>query len=471
MSEPHDLPSGSAPLAPDAAAQALDRMPEGVCSLAADGTVLYANAAALHLAQRTRAQIVGRSVWEAFPYLRASALGEHFARAVASGQVVEFEDFAPSVGRWLWRRLYPRDDGVTVIMGERALPGLTEEEGAELRRSLVQSQITEARYRDLLDSMTEGVVETTPAGAFVAVNHSYAAMLGYSSPEDLIARVGNVAELYVSPAQRDGAVASVAAGASGPIDVQMRRRTGGTVWIRARATPKHAATGELVSIQAVVRDITEQREADRFLQEHEDRIAERERALLAEAVHDNPLQLVAAAILRLDSLQAQLPETAQPAVDQITGLLEQAVDGLRHVILSASPPDMSSGLGAALRVLAEDVFTGTTTQVDVTGPLHVQLPVETKEQAYRILREALINVRKHAAASNVLITLLESSGRVAVAVTDDGIGGATATSDPGHLGMTTMRARATAVGGTLTISSAPGQGTTVELDLPRNQAS
>lgn len=222
-----------------------------------------------------------------------------------------------------------------------------------------------------------------------------------------------------------------------------------------------------MGIESVVEDITEQREADRISRKHKDRIMERERARLAEAVHDDPLQRVVAAILRLDSLQPQLPESALVPVAQVAGLLEQAVEGLRRLIVTVSLSDLSGGLGAALRVLAEGIFIGTTTQVDVGGQLYVPLRVDTKWQAYRVLREALINARKHASAHNVRISLQESPRWVELSVADDGIGGASSTSDPGHLGMATMNTRAASMKGTLTLTSTPGHGTTVELRLPR----
>ena len=85
---------------------------------------------------------------------------------------------------------------------------------------------------------------------------------------------------------------------------------------------------------------------------------------------------------------------------------------------------------------------------------------------FRIAQEALANVREHAGASAVTVTLLERDGGHAVRIADDGCGFATALEPPGY-GFASMRARVRLGGGSLRVESAPGAGTTVEAWLPR----
>ena len=167
------------------------------------------------------------------------------------------------------------------------------------------------------------------------------------------------------------------------------------------------------------RDVTARRDAEaevaRRTVEQQDLLDElasteaRERVMLAEAVHDDPLQLVVAALLRIDDLQLriQLPPADGTALDQITTLLEQAVDRLRKLIVAMTPLDVTDGLGVALLGLASGIFVGTPTSVAVTGPTHVQLSVQATTAAYRIMREALVNARKHACASQVVLAVRE----------------------------------------------------------------
>ncbi len=139
---------------------------------------------------------------------------------------------------------------------------------------------------------------------------------------------------------------------------------------------------------------------------------------------------------------------------------------LRTLIIALTPPDLTEGLGVALRNLAEGIFIGTPTQVTVLGPAHVHLTPQTKGNAYRILREAMVNARKHARARRVVLDLQEHDNAVIARLTDDGDGAKSLHAGPGHLGMATMHARTHTEGGRLDITSTPGHGTTVTLTLP-----
>ncbi|MBM6402534.1 PAS domain-containing sensor histidine kinase [Phycicoccus sonneratiae] len=449
-----------------AAAQALERMSGGVFSLSRDGTVLYVNEAILALARMEWDDLVGRSVHDLAAQSRDLDFLHVLDRALASGEVEEFESFAPRVGRWLRRRLYPTDDGVTVLVDE-GRPSAGPDVPDSLRDALERAEAAEVRYRDLLDSMAEGWKETSPSGDLLVVNDSLAHLLGYDDAADLLAHVSSANDLYVDPEDRLRGLASETGGRPRMIEAQMRRRDGGTVWVRAVLTPRLSVTGEIQSYRGFVEDVTERRDAERRRREAEEHIESRERSLLAEVVHDEPLQLVVAAMLRLEVLEPRLaPDLSEP-VDQVVSLLEQSVERLRNLVAALSPPDLSDGLAPGLRTLADGIFMGTPTTVEVVDALGVPLAAETQARAYRILREALVNARRHARAAQVVVDLEERDGDVVLSVADDGVGGAVPNPDPGHLGMTSMATRAEDLGGRLRIESPPGGGTTVSLVLSR----
>jgi PAS domain S-box-containing protein len=195
-------------------------------------------------------------------------------------------------------------------------------------------------------------------------------------------------------------------------------------------------------------------------------VEERERTLLAEAIHDGPLQLVLGVKMRIDTISRRGQALTNEEAQRLSGNLETAMQQLRTLIVALTPPDLSAGLGMALRNLADGIFIGTPTQVTVLGPAHVHLTPQTKGNAYRILREAMVNARKHARARRVVLDLQEHDNTVTARVTDDGDGTENFNAGPGHLGMATMRARTHTEGGVLDISSTPGAGTTVTLTLP-----
>ena len=199
-------------------------------------------------------------------------------------------------------------------------------------------------------------------------------------------------------------------------------------------------------------------------------VEERERTLLAEAIHDGPMQLIVAVMMRLENLGISGSNADMQEVEELVDTLETSVQRLRTLIVALTPPDLTEGMAAALNDLAQGIFIGTGTQITFAGVRHVPLTPLRKQNALRILREALVNVRKHARAQHVLVELEQADGQVIARIVDDGVGAHELDAGPGHLGMATMRARASAEGGHLDVRGIPDVGTTVTLMLPANRA-
>ena len=110
---------------------------------------------------------------------------------------------------------------------------------------------------------------------------------------------------------------------------------------------------------------------------------------------------------------------------------------------------------------------GISTQLTIDPVLSV--PAGTELQLVRIVQESLTNVRKHAKATNATIDVRRTDGKLLMTIADDGIGfvpGARVRSDFPKFGLATMRERAESIGATLTVDSAPGEGTRVRLEVP-----
>ncbi len=198
---------------------------------------------------------------------------------------------------------------------------------------------------------------------------------------------------------------------------------------------------------------------------------EQERHRIADGIHDDSLQAVVAVGLWLENLRNQ--ELDQPTLAALGGLQDTvalAAQRLRSLLFELRPQELQSqGLVGALRAYLEHAQ-----QLEGLGyTLDDQLGVGPDQAAgaflYRIAQEALINVRKHAHASHVEVTLLMRARRYVVRVCDDGIGfdvteGLRAR--PGHLGLAALTERLQLAGGTLRVDAAPGAGTTLEFEVP-----
>jgi signal transduction histidine kinase len=199
-----------------------------------------------------------------------------------------------------------------------------------------------------------------------------------------------------------------------------------------------------------------------------------ERAGLARDLHDAVSQ-------KLFSLRARAraaavladrdPARAAAEMEAVAQLGAEAHAELRAVIDGLAPPELGeAGLAESLRRYA--VLAGRAHGVTVRF-CAADLPVLEEQQEaalYRVAQEALHNALRHSGAHQVTMTLARSPRRVILEVTDDGRGFASGASGapgiPGGLGLASMRGRAEAAGGTLTIRSAPGAGTTVRLAVP-----
>jgi signal transduction histidine kinase len=170
------------------------------------------------------------------------------------------------------------------------------------------------------------------------------------------------------------------------------------------------------------------------------------------------------------------PQAATRRLEEAGQVARASLGEARRAIWALRPEPLEHGsLERALGELAAGFGsqTGIDTQAAVTGE-EAGLAPEAQEALLRVAQEALANVRKHARAHRVRLTLSYLGDATLLDVCDDGVGfdpAAPASSGPGGgFGLAGMRERLGAHGGTLTVEAAPGQGTTVAAALPRGPA-
>jgi len=153
-------------------------------------------------------------------------------------------------------------------------------------------------------------------------------------------------------------------------------------------------------------------------------------------------------------------------MDDCLALVKQAIDNTRELSQLLRPSILDDfGLSASLRWLAETFSQRMNIKVDYESVGSSRLPDETESQLFRIAQEALTNVARHANATLVRIRLLADESRLSLTISDNGRGFAYKTRHPG-MGLVGMRARARTAGGVLQVTSTPGNGATIEVDIP-----
>jgi PAS domain S-box-containing protein len=205
------------------------------------------------------------------------------------------------------------------------------------------------------------------------------------------------------------------------------------------------------------------------------RAREEERARIAADIHDDAIQMLSAAHLRLQQLKRRLHDpVGQQVLEKLQDALSQTHTQLRQIISDLRPPSLEDGsLGAALRVYLEQLHSETGIAYRLDDRLAAHVPDSAAVLIYRTAREALANVRQHARASTVTVELLDIEDGAMVRIVDDGVGYDPADVEhrPGHLGLALIRERAELAGGWCRIESSPGSGTTVEFWVPSSESS
>ncbi len=196
---------------------------------------------------------------------------------------------------------------------------------------------------------------------------------------------------------------------------------------------------------------------------------ELERRRLARELHDETGQALTSILLGLKSLEdVDDPAAVAVAAGDLRELVVATLQDVRRLAVELRPKALDDfGLVPALRRLAENFSDQTRIAVDVEARLpEERLAPEIETAVYRIVQEALTNVVKHARARNVSILLSRKNGSVSVMIEDDGQGFDPARGRADGLGLLGMRERAALLGGTLSIESSDGAGTTLVVDVP-----
>jgi signal transduction histidine kinase len=180
-------------------------------------------------------------------------------------------------------------------------------------------------------------------------------------------------------------------------------------------------------------------------------------------LHDGIQQRLVTLGLQLETVsEAAKPERSDllAPLSQVKGGLRDVLDELREISRGVHPAILSEGgLGPALKSLARRCTVRVQLQV---GPV-TRLPPSVEAAAYYVASEALTNAAKHANASVARVTLELNDGIARLSIRDDGVGGADPSRGSGIIGLTD---RVEALGGTITLSSPPGAGTSIVVQLP-----
>jgi two-component system sensor histidine kinase UhpB len=266
------------------------------------------------------------------------------------------------------------------------------------------------------------------------------------------------------------------------IDYRITTRDGDIRWFHDEARIITNASGIPLFLQGVILDITDRKQAQTELEcSHQDlqkmilvldSLREEEQKRLAQEMHDELGQLLAAMKMDLSVVQQRLPQgdaKLLQALNSINELVDTMVASVRRIIADLPPKVLEDlGLIGALELLLANF--GKRHQLACALKIPQPEPVLERKLTtpiYRMVQEALNNIAKHAQATRVDVQLDCHQGHLRLRITDNGAGiSRDELKKHGSFGLIGMRERANALGGEMKIESTESAGTTIDITVP-----
>ena len=461
--------------------------PVGIYRADAQGRCVYVNERWCELTGLTMETALGTG-WESALHPKdAPAIAAEWRRACVEGDRfrMEYRYLQPN-GRVVWvfgQAIEERtpDGTITGYVGTstditdlRRLREELQNSHAELEVRVLKRTAELEHMARIVEASGDAIISSAPSGTIVSWNRAAERIFGYSAAE----MVGKTT-FVITPAERLEEAKSLKQRVRqgeriDDFETVRVARSGELIEISLSLFPLCDPDGQVFGTSAVVRDIREQKKAERRLRQLSGRllrVQDEERRRLARELHDSTAQSLAALAVNLSLLNNHVTNLSE---EKRTALLADGLDlaetigrELRtHAYLLHPPLLDERGLPAALRWLAEGFSARSGIAVDLDLAPHLsRLPEQVELTVFRVVQESLSNIHRHAKSRTARITLGQKGTMVLLEVRDAGTGLPKAPEDCIGVGIAGMRERVAQLGGTLQLETSPA-GTTVAALIP-----
>ena len=358
----------------------------------------------------------------------------------------------------------------------------------ELQRAQAEVEESRNRYRELYESIPIGYVTIDDTGRLYDLNPAGAALLGIDSDKR---KQYHSFFFFFCNGDSDAATLycrrTLAEGDEQSIEFRMKKVDGTTFTAAVQAARVEHGEGKGERLRITFKDVSRRRAVEEALRQHQleleanrvelqDLMAklftaqEEERRRIACDLHDDHCQRITALILEASAMEKVIRAVVPSLVPRMSALkikLSDILDDFRHMTHELHPRHLDTvSLACSMRTYIKDFVDYS--NLDVNFQEHdvpAQLPMPLTICLYRLLQESLGNIRKHANAKHVVVSLSGHSGQVELRVSDDGSGFNSSENKKG-LGLTSMQERVRPLRGQVTIDSTPGRGTAITVKIP-----
>jgi signal transduction histidine kinase len=243
--------------------------------------------------------------------------------------------------------------------------------------------------------------------------------------------------------------------------------------------------GRIVRFDGLLTDVTTLKNLEIALQQSEEslrsyanlvtRAQEEERKKIAREIHDETIQLLFGSWVQLDSIlnRRKLPRHTHNDIELVSNSLGSVIDSLRSLCREMRPDIIDRfGLVDAIELFVHETEerNGLSCEIEISGHAP-NMPNDLQIALFRIVQEAINNIRRHAKASQFRLCITFADNSVEIVVKDNGVGFEVPAVIGnfvfnGKLGLVGMIERARLIGGNLSIDSKKGEGTTITVEVP-----
>ncbi|MFC2019354.1 PAS domain S-box protein [Chloroflexota bacterium] len=348
----------------------------------------------------------------------------------------------------------------------------------EQKQLAADLKISERNYRILFESANDAIYVHDQDGNTIAANQAAAKLTGYSVKELSQMNVRSfLSKESLTLAKQVGQHLRRSEDLKQPYKQRVLRRDGAERTLMLSTSMIDIDNNHNVFYN-IARDVTEEqlmRENTRFYLQQVVQAQEEERKRIARELHDDTTQLLVSLSRQLDNVirkKSHLPKDDMFALKDLQVQLNRAIRSVHRFSQDLRPSLLDDlGLIPAFRSLTRSVkeYDMINTELEVTGNEKRFLP-EVEIQLFRIVQEALSNIRKHSGASEARLLLDFTEDSVKIVIVDNGCGfevpeRVDGLPRSGKLGLAGIQERVQLLGGTLEIESAPGKGTTIKVKV------
>ena len=444
---------------------------------AADGTIMIFNRSASQLTGYSPAELRNLKIFDLYAKVDPGRHSDFFRR-IWAGQSISGE---ARIARKDGRTIYTEFSSRKIVIAGNACAHTIARDVTARKKSEAALRRSEAKYRELVQNTNSIIIRYDPLGHITFFNEYARKFFGFPG-RDIIGRniLGSIIPWRSSSGRdyRSLMMDFLKHPEQYPTnEIENTRKDGSRAWVAWTNKPVRNKEGRIVEILSVGVDVTQRKQAQeqvQFLTHQLIKAQENERLKISRDLHDHIAQDLSTLKISLETLFTDQPASVREKVVQLSDILQRSIGSVRDMAYDLRPPGLDQlGLVKTLYLYCEDFSKASHVEIDfaAAGVDELKLEYETEINIYRLIQEALNNVKKHADANQATIRLVASSPDIVIRIKDNGKGFDVRNRrkqalEEKRMGLQSMVERVRLLEGKINIQSRPQKGTYILIEIP-----